>query len=89
LSLTEGSEFQATQMENSKINQKKTKEQFAMHMFRDLQQQHGMVLTTYHNIPTDFISSTGWMLMSNISIMHTKEFSNCIWRAPYIHEYPS
>jgi hypothetical protein len=28
LPLTEGSEFQATQMENSKINQNKTKEQF-------------------------------------------------------------
>jgi hypothetical protein len=89
LPLTEGSEFQATQMENSKINENKTKEQFAIHMFRDLQQQHGMVLTTYHNIPTNFISSNGWMLMSNISIKHTKEFPNRIWRAPYIHEYPS
>jgi hypothetical protein len=67
----------------------KTKEQFAMHMFRDLQHQHGMVSTTYHNIPTDFISSNGWMLMSNISIKHTKEFPNCICRAPYIRKYPS
>jgi hypothetical protein len=51
-------------MENSKINENKTKEQFAIHMFRDLQQQH--IMNSYHSIPTDFISNWQWMEVNAI-----------------------